>query len=55
MPRVATTKAYSLRDAPAAVHEELMVGINAILDAKSDGGEEHCGSDGRDLLRSHHG
>jgi prevent-host-death family protein len=32
----ASTKAYPLHDAPAAVHNELMTGIDAILDAKPD-------------------
>ena len=32
----APTKAYSLRDAPEAVHGELMAGIDAILDRKPD-------------------
>lgn len=29
-------KAYSLHDAPAAIHDELMAGIDAILDARPD-------------------
>jgi prevent-host-death family protein len=32
----ASTKAYSLRDAPAVVHNELMAGIDAILSTKPD-------------------
>jgi prevent-host-death family protein len=32
----ASTKAYSLRDAPESVRDELMAGIDAILDSKPD-------------------
>lgn len=48
--RAARTKAYSLSDAPTAVHDELMAGIDAILEAKSEDATERDGSDGLDLL-----